>query len=89
METYGPKLKCVDLEASYNLLGNFNTELASNLMVVFERCDTKVPGNNCAGDAEFKDWLASKYLITLKTKSVLSIINLKNKVWQQIQQSDG
>ena len=68
METYGPKLKCVNLEASYNLLGNFNTELASNLMIVFERCDMKVSGNNCASDAEFKDWVTSKYLITLENE---------------------
>ena len=43
MEKYGPKLKCVDFDANYKLLGNFNTEIASNLMVVFERCDYKAP----------------------------------------------
>ena len=28
MKTYGPKLKCVDYDANYKLLGNFNTEIA-------------------------------------------------------------
>ena len=37
-------------------------------MVVFERCDIKAPNIKCAGDDEFKEWLASKYLIVLENE---------------------
>ena len=60
LQIYGPKLKCLDLEhpdapESLEIFGNFNTEKASNLMIVFERCDIRVEESECAGDEDFKD----------------------------------
>ena len=34
---YMPNLKCIDED--YNLYGTYNTNISSNLMIVFERCD--------------------------------------------------
>ena len=37
MTTYGKKMKCIDTN-DVKIQGSYNTDKASNLMVVFERC---------------------------------------------------
>ena len=54
-----------DAPESLEIFGNFNTEKASNLMIVFERCDIRVEENECAGDDDFKDWIEQKYIFSL------------------------
>lgn len=55
-------MKCIDEKAATaELFGSYNSESASNFMVVFERCDrTK---RVCKSDGEIKQWLQSKYLV--------------------------
>ena len=49
-------MKCLDDESTrkLQLIGNFNTDKAQNIMIVFERCDSKDPSNECAGDQEYE-----------------------------------
>ena len=54
-----------DAPESLEILGNFNTEKASNLMIVFERCDITKENNNCASDEDFKKWTEQKYIFSL------------------------
>ena len=62
-------MKCLDdSEAELRINGNFDSEKATNLMVVFERCDVSKPENNCVDDIEFEAWLRSKYIITLENE---------------------
>lgn len=61
LNIYGPKMKCIT--ETYNLQGNYNTELAANLMVVFEICDSTK--RICKTREEIDEWLRFKYIITL------------------------
>ena len=38
VKTYGPKMLCPAEVDKLNLIGNYNTQKANNLMIVFERC---------------------------------------------------
>ena len=38
--TYGKKLKCIDDE--FTISGNYDTSIASNLQVVFQKCDPQI-----------------------------------------------
>ena len=43
------------------MFGNYDTQTATNLMVVFESCDkTK---QKCKDDDVIKEWLSNKYII--------------------------
>lgn len=61
ISTYGPKMKCI--AKPYEVLGNFNTNIAANLMAVFEKCDRTV--RKCKTEAEIEDWMTFKYILTL------------------------
>lgn len=62
--TYGPKMKCV--KEDFSLVGNFNTGKASNLMIIFEKCDpTK---RICKSEAEIEQWMSFKYIFLLKNE---------------------
>ena len=81
LKNYGSKLKCLDLDHpdapdSLEILGNFNTEKASNLMIVFERCDIRVEDNDCASDEVFKNWIEQKYIVSLINEKKF----VKNKI---------
>ena len=62
LKTYGGKMKCIDTD--FELLGNYNTEAAKNLMVAFVRCDS-IKRTTCHGDPEIDEWMSTKYMITL------------------------
>ena len=49
--------------------GNYNTDSAKNLMIVFEKCDPnerKKKGLKCKTEAEIDDWLLFKYILVLE-----------------------
>lgn len=61
-------MKCIDEEAiDYALQGSYNTDKASNLMVVFERCDKDGP-IKCQSDTQISEWLEFKYMLTLENE---------------------
>ena len=65
MKTYGPKMKCL-VDPNMDYFGNFDTDKAQNLMIVFEICDkTK---RTCKTDTEITEWLRFKYIVTLENE---------------------
>lgn len=59
LKSYIPKMKCIDED--YSLYGDFNTNVASTLMIVFEKCD---PANTiCADEKVINEWMEFKYII--------------------------
>ena len=46
------------------MFGNFDTAIASNLMVVFEKCDPNE--RSCKPEAEIQKWMTFKYIFTLE-----------------------
>ena len=53
VNTYGPKMKCI--REPYSLFGNFNSDAASTLLIIFEKCDpTK---RTCKSEAEIDKWM--------------------------------
>ena len=59
LKVYSQKMKCID-EDELEILGNYNTDKASNLMIVFEFCDKEV--RTCASDETIAKWLEFKYI---------------------------
>ena len=57
---YVPKMKCIDEDIE--IYGDFNTNIASSLLVVFETCDPE-QRTTCADQATIDNWLKFKYLI--------------------------
>ena len=69
--TYGPKLKCMNVD-KLELLGNYDTAEAKTLMVAFVKCDSKLR-NDCKTEEEIHEWLTFRYIIRLQnTKRFLS-----------------
>ena len=54
------------LSESYGISGDFTSNKANNLMIVFEKCDGSVPLNNCKPKDDIQAWLNGKYLIVLE-----------------------
>ena len=61
--TYGPKLKCMNVD-KLELLGNYDTAEAKTLMVAFVKCDSKLR-NDCKTEEEIHEWLTFRYIIRL------------------------
>ena len=53
------------------LWGNYDTNLASNFMVVFEKCDAKKlsPGLKCKSEAEIEQWMQFKYIVVMENEA--------------------
>ena len=49
----------------FELLGNYDSSYAKNLMVAFVKCDSK-ERNDCKTEAEITEWLTFKYIIRLE-----------------------
>jgi len=65
---YTNKLKCID-EDIFAIQGSYNSYKASNLMVVFERCDKQTQHTHqCHDSQEIDDWLEFKFLVTLENE---------------------
>ena len=58
------KLKCIRDPQQLSLYGNYDTELAANLIIVFELCDPKL--RKCKTEDQIRNWMESKYIITLE-----------------------
>ena len=67
LRDYLPKMKCIDED--YSLYGDFSTNIASNLMIVFEKCD---PENSkkltCADDSVITEWMGFKYILAVENE---------------------
>ena len=57
-------MKCIDEE--YNIFGDFNSGVASNLMITFEVCDESV--RKCKSKQKIKEALAYSYLYVLENE---------------------
>ena len=62
-DTYSKKMKCVDQDST-NIFGSYNTDKASNLMIVFEKCNKTE--TVCKDDEIIDEWLEFKYIVTLE-----------------------
>ena len=60
-------MKCIDQE-ELEISGNYDTDQASNLMVVFEVCDKEV--RTCASDEAIAKWLEFKYMYVLENEKL-------------------
>ena len=49
------------------MFGSYNTDKASNLMIVFEKCD-KTQGKKCKSNKKINEWLQFKYLVILENE---------------------
>ena len=56
-------LKCITDDKT-KIKGNYNTHIAQNLMVVFEKCDIKTQ-KACKSEEEISEWMQNKYILTL------------------------
>jgi len=59
-EVYGHKLLCLKNTDDIKIQGNYDSTSASQLMVVFEKCDRQErykKGLRCKTDAEIDEWL--------------------------------
>lgn len=63
---YLPTLKCIDED--FELFGDFDTNVAQNLMIVFDKCDPKV--RSCADDAVIDEWLKFKYILSVENEEI-------------------
>lgn len=59
---YIKKMKCVD--EPFEIFGDYNTNVASNLMVTFVKCDPQL--RQCADDATIIEWMKFKYLVIME-----------------------
>ena len=64
-------MRCIKNLDELIMWGDYDTNKASNLMVVFEKCDIKKrgPGQKCKTEAEIEEWMAFKYIVTLENES--------------------
>ena len=58
------KLKCIQDPQQLTLFGNYDTEQAANLMIVFELCNPKL--RKCKTEDQIREWLQRKYIVTLQ-----------------------
>ena len=71
LKSYGPrKMRCIKNLDELKIWGDYDTNKASNLMVVFEKCDIlkRPPGQKCKSETEIEEWMAFKYIVTLENE---------------------
>ena len=64
IDNYGGKLQCIDNIDDLRLWGNYNTPDTRNLMIVFDKCNNATSPVICKSDAEIKEWMRFKYILT-------------------------
>ena len=67
-EAYNPKLLCPKNLNDVVLKGNYDTDAAINLMIVFEKCDPiqrEKKGLKCKSEEQITEWMEFKYIIVL------------------------
>ena len=55
MNNYSSKMKCLDSTNSTEIFGSYNTDKASNFMIVFEKCNREE--RKCKSENKIKLWL--------------------------------
>ena len=81
MKTYGKKLYCID--EKLKLHGDYNSEKALKVEVVFEKCNnqTIVPANTCHSDEDLKQWMMRKFIIVVQNEIQFQIVDYsENKI---------
>ena len=56
MNTHSAKMKCLDTTDKIEIFGSYNTDKASNFMIVFEKCKNE-EGRKCKSENKIKLWL--------------------------------
>ena len=60
--TFHESFKCID--EPYDVYGDYNSNAAGNLMVVFDKCDpAKQEDGFCKSEKEIAEWLEFKYIL--------------------------
>ena len=59
-------MRCLDQE-SIQLFGNYDTGIANNLMIVFEKCDP-ASKDYCKSEQEIYNWLSFKYFLLIENQ---------------------
>lgn len=64
-------MRCIKNLDELEIWGDYDTDKASNLMIVFEKCDiSKRPaGAKCKTEREIEEWMEFKYIVTLENES--------------------
>ena len=68
-KTYGSKLLCPKDLDDIEIKGNYDTEVAVNLMIVFEKCDPVLrvkSGLKCKTEKQIEEWLLFKYILIIE-----------------------
>ena len=61
---YIGSMKCID--EPFELYGSFNTNIASNLMVTFEKCDSE--RRKCKDKEAIDEWMKFKYILVVENE---------------------
>ncbi len=56
-------MKCID-EVDTTIFGNYNSDKASNMMIVFDRCDRTL--RTCKSETMIDAWLEFNYIVALE-----------------------
>lgn len=65
---YGTSMQCIKNEEDLKIWGNYDAGAASNLMIVFEKCDSSEAAKEkieCASEPDIDAWIEGRYIITL------------------------
>ena len=66
VKSYSKAFKCLDNPEEHLLMkGNYDTEMAANLMIVFDICNDATSSVKCKPQEEIDEFLKFKYLIGL------------------------
>ena len=61
------EFKCIADVSDLKVNGNFDTSVANQLMIVFEKCDKKrSPQINCASETSIEQWMKFRYILTVE-----------------------
>ena len=64
LQLYWNNLKCIDDSEYLSIKGNYDSVEASNMMIVFEKCDPTI--RTCKTQEEIDKWTEYKYLVTFQ-----------------------
>ena len=68
LNNYGRRLKCPENKSDLEVMGNFDSSAAANVMVVLEKCDNKTSTITCKSNAEIDAFLEFKYILLLQNE---------------------
>lgn len=64
-------MRCLADYKELSMFGDYDTDKAANLMVVFEKCDLtkRAPGEKCKSEKQIEDWMLYKYIVLLENEA--------------------